>query len=182
MPAYRRSSDLLALAGRLSPGSGSCCILPRRFGKSAMKSLDRFRHPAFAAFLAVSLAVSGCSKTVTDPKEVEKSAQAQAYRDYVKAIQDGNWLDLMRSVTSVVSDRLPMPGGSEQHLAMFREGLASDIHFVKLHVEGSKAILSATGKAQGAPAKCEIQMRKQGNLWRVEKDEWIPAGQVVLPM
>ncbi|HKA37638.1 MAG TPA: hypothetical protein VKH43_12515 [Thermoanaerobaculia bacterium] len=139
------------------------------------------RQVVFAMLLAVSLA-AGCSKTLTDPKEVEKSPQAQAYRAYVKAIQDGNWLDMMRSVTSDVSDRLQMLGGSEQHLAMFREGLASDIRFVKLHVEGSKAVLSATGKAQGAPAKCEIQMRKQGNLWRVEKDEWIPTGQVVLPM
>ena len=144
------------------------------------------QHPVrllvLGALLAVSLAAAGCSKTITDPKEVEKSPQAQAYRAYVKSIQDGNWLDLMRSVTSDVSERLQMLGGSEQHLAMFREGLASDIHFVKLHIEGSKAVLSATGKAQGAPAKCEIQMRKQGNLWRVEKDEWIPTGQVVLPM
>ncbi|HEV8117769.1 MAG TPA: hypothetical protein VGQ32_04550 [Thermoanaerobaculia bacterium] len=132
--------------------------------------------------LAVSLAAAGCTKNINDPKEVEKSPQALAYRAYMKSIQDGNWLDLMRSVTSDVSERLQMLGGSEQHLAMFREGLASDVHFVKLHVEGSKAVLSATGKAQGAPAKCEIQMRKQGNLWRVEKDEWIPTGQVVLPM
>lgn len=135
-----------------------------------------------AILLAASLAAAGCSKTVTDPGEVEKSPQAQAYRAYVKSIQDGNWLDLMRSVTSDVSERLQMLGGSEQHLAMFREGLASDIHFVRLHIEGSKAILSATGKAQGAPAKCDILMRKQGKLWRVEKDEWIPTGQVVLPM
>ena len=147
-----------------------------------MTSRLPFRSLAFGAFLAVSLAAAACSKTITDPKEVEKTPQALAYRAYMKSIQDGNWLDLMRSVTSDVSERLQALGGSEQHLAMFREGLASDVHFVKLHVEGSKAVLSATGKAQGAPAKCEIQMRKQGNLWRVEKDEWLPTGQVVLPM
>ena len=147
-----------------------------------MGSASRHRRLAFAALAAAWLAAAGCSKTITDPAEVEKSPQAQAYRAYVKSIQDGNWLDLMRSVTSDVSERLQMLGGSEQHLAMFREGLASDIRFTRLRVEGSKAILSATGKAQGAPAKCDIQMRKQGKLWRVEKDEWIPTGQVVLPM
>jgi hypothetical protein len=57
-----------------------------------------------------------------------------------------------------------MIGGSEQHLAMIRESLATDIRFVKLRVEGSRAVLSATGKAQGAPAKCDIQLRRQGNL------------------
>ena len=128
------------------------------------------------------LAAAGCSKTITDPQEIEKSPQAKAYRAYVKAIQDGNWLDLMRGVTSEISQRLQMIGGSEQHLAMFREGLASDIRFTKLRVEGSKAVLSATGKAQGAPAKCDIQLRREGRLWRVEKDEWQPTGQVVLPM
>ena len=152
------------------------------FGNRAMGTANRFRRAAFAILAAASLAAAGCSKTITDPKEVEKSPQAQVYRAYMKSIQDGNWLDLIRSVTSDVGERLQMLGGSEEHLAMFREGLASDVHFTKLHIEGSKAVLSATGKAQGAPAKCEIQMRKQGALWRVEKDEWIPTGQVVLPM
>ena len=153
------------------------------FRKTTLKSKNRSRRVVSSLLLAASLAAAaGCSKTITDPKEVEKSAQAEAYRAYMKAIQDGDWLNLMRSVTSDVSDRLQMLGGSEQHLAMFREGLASDVHFTRLHIEGSKAVLSATGKAQGAPAKCEIQMRKQGNIWRVEKDEWIPTGQVVLPM
>ena len=135
-----------------------------------------------AALYAALLAAAGCSKTITNPQEVEKSPQAAAYRAYVRAIENGNWLDMMRSVTSDVADRLQMIGGSEQHLAMFRESLATDIHFVQLRIEGSKAVLSATGKAQGAPAKCEIQLRRQGNLWRVEKDEWQPAGQVILPM
>jgi hypothetical protein len=135
-----------------------------------------------AAICCALLLAAGCSKTVTDPAEIEKSPQAAAYRGYVKAIQDGNWLDLERSVTSEVSQRLQMIGGSEQHLAMFREGLASDIKFVRLHIEGSRAVLSATGKAQGAPAKCEIQLRREGRVWRIEKDEWLPTGQVVLPM
>ena len=147
-----------------------------------MRSPNRFRRVVSGLLLSIALAAAGCSKTITDPGEVEKSPQAQAYRAYMKAIQDGNWLDLMRSVTSDVSERLQMLGGSEQHLAMFREGLASEVRFTRLHIEGSKATLSATGKAQGAPAKCDILMRKQGNIWRVEKDEWIPTGQVVLPM
>ncbi len=141
-----------------------------------------FRASLIAAVLCAVLAAGGCSKTITNPQEVEKSPQAAAYRAYMKAIENGNWLDMMRSVTSDVADRLQMIGGSEQHLAMFRESLASDVHFVKLRVEGSKAVLSATGKAQGAPAKCDILMRRQGNIWRVEKDEWQPFGQVVLPM
>ena len=148
-----------------------------------IKSTIPLRRVALGLLLSASLAAAaGCSKTITDPGEVEKSAQAQAYRAYMKAIQDGDWLNLIRSVTSDVGERLQALGGSEQHLAMFREGLASDVHFTRLHIDGSKAVLSATGKAQGAPAKCEIQMRKQGALWRVEKDEWIPTGQVVLPM
>ena len=75
---------------------------------------------------AAALAAAGCTKIVTDPKEVEKSPQAVAYRAYVRAILDGNWLDIMRDVTSDVSQRLEAIGGSEQHLAMFRESLRAD--------------------------------------------------------
>jgi hypothetical protein len=146
--------------------------------------MRRYQTPLRLASAALSAALfaAGCTKTIENPAEIEKSPQAQAYRAYVKAIQDGDWLNLMRSVTSEVSQRLQMIGGSEQHLTMFREGLASDIKFTKLKIEGSKAVLSATGKAQGAPARCEIQLRREGRIWRVEKDEWLPTGQIVLPM
>lgn len=164
----------------VSRASGRCCILLRRLEIMRLR-----KHRASFAFLilcASALAAGGCVKTITDPQEVEKSPQARAYRAYVRAIQDGNWLDLMRSVTSDVSERLQMLPGSEQHLAMFRESLASDIKFIKLRVEGRKAVLSATGKAQGVPATCEIQLRLQGKLWRVEKDDWQPTGKAVLPL
>ena len=144
--------------------------------------LRKHSAPLILAVFCAALAAGGCVKVVTDPQEVEKSPQAAAYRAYVKAIQDGNWLDIMRDVTSEISEKLQMIGGSEQHLAMFRESLASDIKFTKLRVEGRKAVLSATGKAQGAPATCEIQLRLQGKYWRIEKDEWQPSGQPVLPM
>ena len=144
--------------------------------------LQKHRASLIGFVVCAALAAGGCVKTVTAPQEGQKSPQALAYRAYVRAIQDGNWLDIMRSVTSEISEKLQMIGGSEQHLAMFRESLASDIKFTKLRVEGRKAVLSATGKAQGVPATCEIQLRLQGKYWRVEKDEWQPSGKPVLPM
>ena len=145
-------------------------------------SIRTHRASVIGFVVCAALAAGGCVKTVEDPQEIEKSPQAVAYRHYVKAIQDGNWLDIMRDVTSEISEKLQMIGGSEQHLAMFRESLASDIKFTNLRVEGSKAVLSATGKAQGVPATCEIQLRRQGKYWRIEKDEWQPSGKPILPM
>jgi hypothetical protein len=131
--------------------------------------------------LCVSLlAVSVAGFSATQTKDLDKTPQAKAYQELLKAVAAGDYEAYKKSMTKEAAksiDQQTKEMGLDPKKAMeFLKAMSpKELKLTSLNVDGKKATLMATGKVGGEMNKGTIDLAEEDGQWKVGKQSWTNA-------
>ena len=126
--------------------------------------------------LAVLLG-SSLAAPAADPAEVEASPQAKAYRASEKAIAAGDEKAYAKTLTSEASKQMETKAKElgktpKELMELLQVMQPTNVELGDLKVDGKKATLTATGKADGETRYGTIELEDENGQWKVRKSKW----------
>ncbi len=93
------------------------------------------------------------------------------YEDFDQAIRAGDLEKVLALLTEARRQEVETAGGAEALVAM-RRLLPPQIEADKAQVEGDTAVLDVRGDLLGQELSGRIHFRREGEAWKVDKEEW----------
>jgi hypothetical protein len=109
--------------------------------------------------------------TAAETAAAQKTPQAAAYADFLRAVQKEDIPALRKLFTKEQAKNLDGPDAKKM-VGMVRMMSPTEIRVLKVVGTGDKADLTVTGKQDGNVANGVIHMAKEGGAWKVEQEEW----------
>ena len=120
---------------------------------------------------AVTHAPKVVPPTAAETLAAQKTPQAAAYADFLRAIQKEDIPALRKLFTKEQAKNLDDPEARKM-VGMVKMMSPTEIKVLKVVETGDKADLTVTGKQDGSVASGVVHMVKEGGAWKVEREEW----------
>jgi hypothetical protein len=114
--------------------------------------------------LTLAIACSGCGKK-------PGTAIEEGYRAYEAALASGDMTAIADALTGSVKEELAGPDIAMK-LELIKAMRPTDIQIGEIFVTNTAATMLVTGAQMGRVAKGEVRMAKEGDAWKVVKEEW----------
>ena len=144
-----------------------------------MRSMSGKFRTALASvlMLGVALAGHGAAAEKDKNKDLEATPQAKSYAALRKALAAGDYEAYKKCLTSAGAKEIDrqtkeMNKTPKEIMGFLKELSPTDVKFTDLKVDGKKAVLSATGKMDGTPAKVAIDLEEEDGQWKVGKQHF----------
>ena len=144
-----------------------------------MRSMNRTLPTALAAVLLLGVALAGHAAGAAKDKnkDLEATPQAKAYAALRKALAAGDYEAYKKCLTSAGAKEIDrqikeLNKTPKELMGFLKEISPTDVKFTDLKVDGKKAVLSATGKMDGTPAKVAIDLEEEDGQWKVGKQHF----------
>lgn len=155
----------LTVAGGKAEGSMAVSLKPDAHNDAPIEIAVKYAAP-------IETYVAEPAPVPADAEAAKKSAAANAYRDYVDAIQTGDRVRIEAAVPPEPDGSTIDPAQFPELLEMFREGLRQNLRILKAVEQDGYATLYVAGTWQGAAQKGQIGMRLLGGKWVVNDEAW----------
>lgn len=109
--------------------------------------------------------------TGAETAAAQKSPQAKAYAEYLKAIQKEDLAALKKLVSAEMAKNLDQPDAKDM-IKLIKVMSATDIRVLKTVETGDKADLTVTGTQDANVTNGVVHMVREGGAWKVQKEEW----------
>jgi hypothetical protein len=141
-----------------------------------MRTMTRRTSILVLAVFGFSLAARGAD----DPKKIEATPQAKAYRALLKTVETGDVDGYKKCMVSAAAKDMDKQakemGKTNKDMMGFLKMMApTDVKLTSLKVDGKKATLTATGKMDGEMNKGTINLEQEGDQWKVGQQSWTNA-------
>ncbi len=115
-----------------------------------------------------------------DPKKLESTPQAKAYRAQLAAVHAGDWGAYEKASTKKafqIDEKLMKAAKKtpKTMLAFISHMAPQEVSFTSLEVDGKKATLTASGMLDGAMNKGTIRLIEEDGGWKVDEQSWTDA-------
>ena len=115
-----------------------------------------------------------------DPKKIEATPQAKAYRALLKAVEAGDAEGYKKCMVSAAAKDMDkqakdMGKSPKDMMGLLKMMAPTDIKLTSLKVDGKKATLTATGKMDAEMNKGTIELEQEGDQWKVGHQSWTNA-------
>jgi hypothetical protein len=141
-----------------------------------MRTTTRAASILVLTVFGFSLAARGAD----DPKKIEATAQAKAYRALMKTVDTGDVEGYKKCMVSAAAKDMDkqakeMKKSPKEIMEFLKMMAPTDVKLTSLKVDGKKATLIATGKMDGEVNKGTIDLELEGDQWKVGKQAWTNA-------
>jgi WD40 repeat protein len=121
------------------------------------------RLAPLALLLGFALAAAHCGRG--------GSGLGDIYKQFQQAIQAGDLETVLSLLTEARRQEMETQGGAEALVAA-RRFLPPEVEAGKVLVEGDTAVLEVQGDLLGQRMSGRVHFRKEGEAWKVDKEEW----------
>ena len=101
----------------------------------------------------------------------QKSPQAKAYAEFLKAVQKEDLAALKKLVSSEIGEAA-RPAGREEHAQDDQDDVRDGHPGPEGRRDGRPADLTVTGKQESNTANGVVHMVREGGAWKVQREEW----------
>ena len=128
------------------------------------------------SLLVLSLVLGG-SSLFAATSDIEASPQAKAYRASAKAIEAGDikaYQATLASEAKAEMDKVSKEMGKtpKDLMELIQIMQPKDVKLSDLKVDGKKATMTATGKAETETMYGSIEMEEESGQWKVRRQKW----------
>lgn len=122
-------------------------------------------------------AASALTFAAEQTRDLESTPQGKIYRTQEKAIKAGDFEGYKKTMTKASAagiDKQMKEMGMEPNkgMEMLKALLPTDLKFVSLKVDKTKATLNATGKMDGEVNKGTIDLEQEDGQWKIAQQSW----------
>ncbi len=119
----------------------------------------------------------GSSLTALAADDIDASPQAKVYRASAKAIGAGDVKAYSKTLASEANQEMEkvakdMGKTPKDLMELLQIMQPKDVKLSDLKVDGKKATMSATGKAEGETMYGSVELVEENGEWKVRKQKW----------
>jgi hypothetical protein len=138
------------------------------------------RRPIFlGAVLLLATAILSAATPARAAGDAAKSEQAKVYAAWVKAVKAGDLAAWKKLVPAEASQQMEAQAKemkkTPKEILEFLGAMSPDESTITgLKVDGTKAMLSVTGKTKGEPKPSygKVELIQEGGAWKVGRQSW----------